>query len=457
MMKLSVREILGVTGGEISNSDETGLCEGFSTDSRTVRKGEFFIAIKGDKFDGHDFILQAVSRGARGVIAGYRAAGVEKAKVGNYIVVPDPLQAMGKLASYLRKKASIPVICVTGTNGKTSVKELTSQLLSLKYKVLKSQKSFNNIIGLSLTLFSLEKEHEIAVLEIGTNHPGEILSLGEIASPDTAVITNVGNGHLEFFGDRRGVFREKVSILKTLSAKGSAFLNGDDELLAAVPKKEKLKFFGTSLLCDLRVSEIVQEGTGHAFSLNGMRFYVPFEGEHNVYNAAAAVSVALHYGVDPEKIKMKLCEISLPGMRLEKVVLGGVTFLNDSYNANPDSFESALRVLNGTETAGKKWVVAGDMLELGERSSALHGNVGKSIAGKKIDFLVTVGDLSARIAEGAVTGGMDKKNVYIAPDHESAARILKKTACPRDIVLVKGSRGSRMEEVIKCFTTCCSS
>ncbi len=456
MINLTVREIAQTTGARIFSADEDMPVDGLSIDTRTIKTGEFFIALKGRNFNGHDYIPEAIKKGAGGIIAEYPAARGYGNEVDHLIIVDDTFRAMGKIAEYIRKRSGIPVICITGTNGKTTLKEILSGLLSSRYRPLKSPGTYNNLIGVSLTLFDLEPSHDIAVIELGSNHPGEIAALAGITSPDAAVITNIGDAHIEFFGDRKGVFREKAGLLEYLPGSGAAFLNGDDAHLSGITGKMDIKFFGRSSDCDFRITDIKKSGGGYDFCLNGERLFIPVEGEHNVYNAAAAACVAACFGIDYASIRKTMSEVSLPRMRLERISVNDIVFINDAYNANPDSFECALDVLKNIVTDGKKSVIAGDMLELGERAAELHKKIGKSIASKNIDFLITVGDLAKFVARGALSGGMNENRVFCAKDREDAARVIRELAGPSDVVLLKGSRSARMEGIIKCFTMSCS-
>lgn len=457
MVKITIKDILSATGGKLASGTGNYNVPAFSTDTRNIIPGSVFIAIKGKNFDGHDYVKDALDKGASGAIVERAIDTGASNKDKDVIVVGDTQEAMGKIASVIRSRVSIPVISITGTNGKTTTKEILAHILSSKYKVLKSKKSFNNIIGLSLTLFELDPSHEVAVLEIGTNHPGEIGALGAIARPDIAVITNIGDGHLEFFGDRRGVFNEKTSLLDHMSASGKAFLNKDDELLSHVPHASAAgKFFGRAAGSDLVITKVSRTAYGHEFSLNGDGYSIPLEGEHNVHNAAAAVAVARHLGLSPEEIRESLEKVSLPEMRLQKVKSGGVTFINDSYNANPSSFECALKVLSGDTSAGKRGVVAGDMMELGDRTEEFHRKIGRSIAEKGIDFLIAIGPNAGHMVSGAVDSGMPADRAMRAGTHQAAADLLKGFAGADTVVLLKGSRSARMEEVLKCFTTFCT-
>ena len=458
MIELSVSEVGDASGAELHAKYPAQRITGFSTDTRTIKPHEYFVAIKGNNFNGHDFIQKAIEKGAGGVIAEKHPGRDLIGRVDQLILVDDTTRALGDIAGYIRQKKRIPVISITGTNGKTTLKEMLYQVLSSRFKPLKSAGSYNNIIGLSLTMFELEDIHDIAVLEIGTNHPGEILALADIASPDMAVITNIGMGHLEFFKNKEGVFKEKISLVEKLKDGGTAFLNGDDEYLARfrTSKKIEVKYFGSSPSSDFRISGISRRDNGHAFCVNEDEFFIPLEGAHNVYNAAAAVSIASHLGMDHASIRKGLENIVLPKMRLEKTVRGGITFINDSYNANPDSFESALVVLKELAVKGKKIVIAGDMLELGEGSDQLHRKVGASIAKKGVDLLITVGKRAKFIASGAIEFGMDKNMVFSTDEKKEAARAVRDRASSSDVVLLKASRGVKLEEILECFTTCCS-
>jgi len=456
MVELTVKEAARRTRGQLFSKNPKTVIQGFSIDSRTIKKGQFFIAVEGKKFNGHDFIREAVENGAAGLIVRSGAEGPFDEVAEHVIRVDDTIEAMGRIAAGIRRRVSLPVVCVTGTNGKTTTKDILAHILSSKFRVLKSERSFNNTIGLSLTLFGLDDSYDVAVLELGTNHPGEISKLAAIASPYMAVITNVGDGHLENFADREGVFLEKISLLDQLPDTGIAFLNRDDTLLARTSARQVMKkFFGTAPGSDFLIGGMEPKERGYEFTLNGRPFSVPLEGEHNVFNAAAAMAVSEYFGLSWEEIQKALEGISLPEMRLERKSVDGLVFINDAYNANPDSFECALKVLQRTEGAGMKVVVAGDMLELGEMSEEFHRMIGRSIADKGIDLLVTLGGRAGRIAEGALESGMDPERVFSAENCDAAAGILKHKASRGAVVLLKASREIGIEEVLKCFSTSC--
>ncbi len=452
MIKITIKETAEVTGGELISSSPDEIVSGFSIDSRTVKPGQLFIAVKGENFDGHDFISEAFRAGAKGFIVSCLSKENRETPPGHVIVVNDTVSAMGKLAGYIRSRKDLPVVCIAGTNGKTTVKDILSHILSVKFRVLASKRSYNNIIGLSLTLFELEDAYDMVILEVGTNHPGEIEELGKIARPNTAIITNIGRAHLESFGCKKDIFNEKASLLKYLSDGGKVFLNGDDPFLKDIDLKAMSKiFFGISKNSDYWINSISQGLSGYDFSVNNESYFVPLDGVHNVYNAAVSVTVAKELGVSYKDIKERLNSISLSGGRLEKSRVNGRMFINDAYNANPDSFECALRVLKDNYNNGKTVVVAGDMLELGDNSSLFHRLIGRDIAGKEINYLVTLGNKAGEIAEGAIEAGMSEGNVVKAKDHQDAARILKEITDLGSTILLKGSRSTKMEEVLRCF------
>ena len=450
MKNFTIKEIADITGGELFSERPEATLKRFSIDSRNIEPGDFFIAIKGENYDGHDFIEDAVNKGVAGVI-------VQEPFENNtvaVILVKDTLKAMGAIAKEIRSASDIPVICITGTNGKTTVKDMLSHILSARYSVLKSKKSYNNMLGLSLTLFALEDFHEIAIFELGTNHPGEIAKLADIARPDAVVITNIGDGHLEFLKDREGVFKEKISIIDSLVEEGAVFLNKDDDILAGIEIKDKLiKFFGTHDGSDFIIDKIDKKENITEFFVNANKFSITLSGVHNIYNLTVAIAVSEHFGVTYDQIKGKIKNIPVPKMRLEEVTVGDFLFINDAYNANPSSFKCALEVLADKDFAGKKGVIAGDMSELGEKSKNMHIEIGETIADKKMDFLITLGDNAEYIKQGALNKGMDEKDIFITKTHKDAADKLLELKDGHSIVLLKGSRKSRMEEVLKCFTT----
>jgi UDP-N-acetylmuramoyl-tripeptide--D-alanyl-D-alanine ligase len=364
---------------------------------------------------------------------------------------------MWDLAGFVRRTSHVPIICITGSNGKTTVKEMIYNLISSEYKVLKTPFSYNNKIGISLTLFQLDQSHEIMIFEIGTNSPGEIRTISRALVPDIVVITNIGNSHLELLGDINGVFEEKISVLDNLVPGGTAYLNKDDEKLKDVRSQLcKIEFFGENGDSDHLIENILKEDRGYSFALDDKVFYMPVEGEHNIKNAAAAICVARKCTMEYEGIKKSLAKMRLSAMRLEKIEVEGVTFINDAYNANPDSFRCAIDYFNMIDSSGKKIIIAGDMLELGKASHMLHEEVGRNIDHQNVDILITVGEYAASIADGATRSGMDQAHIFKTQDINSAAKLLNDISEKSDMILLKGSRAKKMEEIIKCYTTYCT-
>ena len=453
-MEHKLGDILNAVNGKLIAGDLSAEIKGFSIDSRQVSSGELFLAVKGGKFDGHDFVDAALQQGALGVIV----SDVDKVKnksADNIIQVDNTLDALKSVSSFIRDKAGIPFICVTGTNGKTTVKEILKQILSVKYKVLSSKRSFNNVFGVALTLFDLKPEHEVAILEIGTNSAGEISELAGIIEPDIGIITNIGYGHIEAFKDLRGVLREKTALLDHVKENGIAIMNKDDELLAEfIHGHCRIRYFGTVNGSDFFISGVDRKDTGYNFLINGQEFYLPVYGEHNIYNAAAAICASDHLKIDYSDMKKALEKVSLPEMRLSKLMVDNILFINDAYNANPSSFLSALNVVKYEVKAPKKGVVAGDMLELGESSKELHSHIGKRIAELDMDFLIGMGDGASIMVDAAVDAGMSKEKTKKVKSHKDAAVVLRKFADRESAVLLKGSRKSRMEDVVTCFMNC---
>ncbi len=455
MIKLTLKEIIEATGGELVRGSHKDSVRGLSIDSRTIRKGEYFIALKGKNFDGHEFINVALENGAEGVIAEKGNENSIPSEVKTLLLVDDAVQAMGNIARLIRGQVNIPVICVTGTNGKTTTKDFLAQILSARYNIHKSPDSYNNVIGLSLTMFTLGHMHDALVLELGTNHTGEIARLAEIARPQVAIFTNIGEGHLEAFVDREGVFVEKTSLIDLLPEDGLVLLNKDDAYLRrASTRGVTKKFYGMGSGADFRINDVVSREDGCTFKLNEEEYFAPVVGEHNIYNVAAAIAAAKHLGLEFGAIRKSVSLLDMPAMRLEKVMVNNVLFINDSYNANPGSFECALKVLLNSSKGKTKIVVAGDMMELGNKTEEFHRVVGKSIAGKEIDYLIAIGRWGRQIVEGAMEFGMDEQRVMLADGHEHAAAILEELSEEDPVVLLKGSRNSKMEEVLKCYTTC---
>lgn len=459
-MKLTRSEILGVPhiralGFETASSDPL---TGVSTDSRATKPGEVFIALRGERFDAHDFVTKAIGCGAAAVVVDRKwadANGTMLVSIGvPRLVVEDTTVALGALAALHRKKFTIPFIAIAGSNGKTTTKNMLSAVLATKYSVLSTDGNLNNQVGVPQTLFRLSPEHDVAVVEIGTNHFGELEYLCRILAPTHGLITNIGREHLEFFGTLDGVMKAEGELLDSLrSAKGTLFLNKDDEHLVKRTRRMKglkLASFG------FRARSVDVKGTLLELDEDGcsrikirpkgkspavLQLRVP--GEQNAKNALAAAAVGISMKVSSRDILSALEGFSSAGKRSELVRLNGLVILNDSYNANPDSVLEALRTLRSIKTTGRRIVVLGDMLELGKRAEKEHQAVGKAMGQYKVDCLFTFGDLT-KITNNAALVKM--KNHFA--DKMLLAERLADFVARGDAVLVKGSRGMRMEDVV---------
>jgi len=429
---------------------------GVSIDSRTLRSGDLFVAIRGEKHDGHDYVDDALEAGAAAAIVSesWLASRRRRAVRGRpLIAVPDTLRALQDLAQYHRRRLGLPVIGVTGSNGKTTTKEMTAAALATRFRVLKSEGSFNNHIGVPLTLLRLRRAHEIAVVEMGMNHPGEIATLCRIAEPTGAIVTNVGAAHLEFMGSLEAVAEEKQQLVEAIDQQGFAVLNADDDRVAAMAAAARVPIvtFGLERDADLsaRLVDMV-DGIKPVFEIAGgptVSLQVP--GRHNVANALAALAAAVAAGCDLEEAARGLEEYRGAKWRGEIVPAGRVVVLNDAYNANPVSARNALDMLCSWNADGitRRVAVLGDMLEMGENSASLHRSLGHEAAERGIDLLLAVGRFASETAGGARSGGMNNGCVLTTEDVESAWQELSARLCAGDAVLLKGSRGIGLEMI----------
>ena len=453
MNPLTVSQIAQFAGVSLSSGDGTVVINNVSTDSRTIKPGELFVALRGENFEGHDFIEAGAKAGATGALVDLNWAG----NVPNNFALlraTDTLQAYQTLAANYRRSLALKVLAITGSNGKTSTKDFAASVLARRFRVTKTEGNFNNHVGLPRTILEATSEDEVAVWEIGMNHPGEIAALSKIAAPDAAIITNIGVAHIEFMGSREAIAAEKGALAETIEAQGTVILNADDPFSEGIAARTRAKvvFAGTTGGA-VRAIEIRQSAEGSEFTIvegaHRCRAQLPVAGSHMVQNALLAVAAGRAFGLSIEECAAGLAASPLTKARLQIKEIGGVQFLDDSYNANPDSMKAALRTLVELDAEGKRIAVLGEMRELGTESERGHREVGETAATLGVDQLITIGDVAELIATGARTAGLDK--VSSARSTGEAAKLLGEIAEPGDLVLIKGSRAARTEEVIEQF------
>ena len=469
---MNINEIVKSTGGRLVGTGLNKSVSGISIDSRTIKRGEVFLAIKGGNHDGRDFIEEALLKGASGVVSSRRPPrGHRKTPV---MVVPDTLKALGDIALFYRRRFNIPVIGITGSNGKTTLKEMIAHILEAEFSVLKNKGTENNFIGLPLTLLRLKKGHEVAVLEMGASRTGEIDRLSRILRPTIAVITNIGPSHLEYFGGLNSVLKAKSEVLRNMPENSWIVLNGDDRLLAKIDKGLNSVTFGMGPRHDFKATNIKEGINSLEFDLSPVRndklnynrgskygrgisngvdgrvhFKLNLAGRHNIYNALAGIAVASILGVDIGTMQKRLSHFRALPMRMRMDLINRICIIDDTYNSNPLSSECAIQFLSGFKTKGRKIFVTGDMFELGRRAKYFHREIGKLVTNSRIDKLITVGRLSSQTALAARESGMKAESICDCPSTGKAADLLMKITRPGDTVLIKGSRAMGMERIVE--------
>ncbi len=454
-MSITIDELNKIYGIETlvrGNPEGTDNISGVSIDSRTINNNELFFAIRGERFDGHNYVEAALEKGTYNAVVEKKYAKTlsEKLKICRLFLVDDTIKALQELANIHRNKFNIPIIAVTGTNGKTTTKEMTADVLSKKYNVVKNRGNFNNHIGMPLSLLSIDEKCRIAVIEIGANHTKEIGFLSKIAQPDHGIITNVGAAHLEFFGSVENVAEAKAELLENI--KDTGIINGDDKLLLKYKDKaEKVLTFGLQKNFDIyaEITNIDRKGCCQ-FKLNdkvSIKLRIP--GKVNVYNALAASAAGLLMNVTYDEIKNALENFKAERQRFEIIDGIGTTIINDSYNANPDSMRMAIQLLKNInpDKTVKKIAVLGDMLELGDFSEDEHKKIGEFVFNSQIDYLFTFGRYSEYITKQANSLGM--KTCEHFDNKEKIAEKLKNILPDKYVLLLKGSRGMKMEEILQ--------
>jgi len=453
MRAMTPAEIAQAVGGRLVNPPGRPAAPvritAVSTDSRTAGAGELFFAIRGANFDGHAFLPQAAAVGCAAAVVSAEAGVSEDLAAsfpGGLIVVDDTIAALGRLAARQRRASGAKVIAVTGSNGKTTVKMMIHHILSRRLAGSAGPKSFNNNIGVPLTLLAVSDGDDYVVCEIGTNSPGEVGSLSRIALPDVAVITSVSATHLEKLGSIEKVAAEKASMLRHLAADGLAVVPADSPTLDKALRgcDVHLVRFGESGAAEFRLTGYEPVGRGQRLEVNGRAWVeLPLPGRHNAVNALAAMAAANHFGVPPAQAAEALRDFTAPEMRLERIELGDVVVINDAYNANPASMIAAADVL-AEQPAARRVMIVGDMRELGAAGPLLHMQTGAAIAARRVDLLVCVGPLGRYMGTGAAEGGL---RAVVFESRQQAADALAQLVRAGDVVLIKGSRAMEMEQL----------
>ena len=441
---------LAVHGRWLSRGADVSV-DGVTIDSRSARPGDLFVAIKGDTHDGHDYLLDAAKAGCISSIVD-RDAPLDKDIIdiygGGLIGVEDTRTALGELAAFYRKQVPATVIAVTGSNGKTTVKRMIHHIVSGRHQGSASPQSFNNAIGVPLTLLAVQPSDDYVICEVGSSAPGEILALGRIIQPNVAVITSAGPAHLERLESVDRVAIEKASLLASLASDGFAIVRGGQPALdrAMVSYDCRRIHFGDDDACELRLTGYEPQGDGQRFQINN-RVWVslPLPGRHNAFNALAAIAVAQRFGFSEAQAVAALADVEGLDMRLERINAGKVTIINDAYNANPDSVAAAMDVI-AQIPAKRRVLVLGDMLELGKDAEGLHRTVGGQVIDKGVDLLIGVGPLGRYIAQGAAEANVATEQFSSVDDAGREIAALLKAG---DVVLIKGSRSMAMEQLVE--------
>lgn len=451
MEPLSSQDVLRVVSG-IPSRELRPAFESISTDTRSIDPHSLFVALKGERFDAHDFLGQAAAAGAAAAIVDRDVPSPPLPT----IRVADTGRALLALGAFHRSRLRAKVIAITGSNGKTTTKELTARALSPRYKVVKSPASFNNFVGVPLTLFQADARTDVVVLEVGTNAPGEIATLAKVARPDAAIVTTIAAAHLEGLGSLEGVAQEKGSLIEHLRPGGFAVLNADEEhsidalkkrapigssRVVTVGVRRRADYMATMPACDLdRI----------AYHLNGRdKVRLPLLGCHNLYNSLFAIAAAVELGVAVEAACASFREFEGPPMRLKKHRVGTWLVIDDAYNANPGSMKAAIKTLATLQVTGRRVVVLGDMLELGAASAELHREVGQQLSCAPFDIVAAVGESANELLVGAAERGVDASKLFAYRDSAQCARELPNMLRDGDTVLVKGSRRVGLERVVK--------
>jgi len=462
---LTLQAVLDATGAVRLSGDGSRVVTGVSTDSRTLEPGELFLALSGPNFDGNCFAAAAAEAGAAAVLLRAEDASALDAELlariasGSaspaVLVHRDPRRALADLAGWYRSTLAATVLAITGSSGKTTTKDILADLLEGLHPFVASPRSYNNDIGVPLTLLMASDEARTVVLEMGTNHPGEIAGLCRIARPDAGILTNVGAAHLEGLGSLEGIAREKGDLIASLPREGFAVVNADCRFTPSIAARTSARVLTFSVEADpgkegdLDARDLYFHSGGTTFRLNGHEVTSPLLGTHNVQNLLAALAACLGLGLTLEEVLPHVANLSGSRQRMERLELAGVTVFDDSYNANPDAALAAVRVLAGMHGFRRRVLVLGDMLELGDLAAELHHEVGRAAASAGLDRIVLVGELTRAAAAGALEGGLDHDAVVHVPTTEEALGDVDGIVREGDVLLVKGRRRMRLERVVE--------
>lgn len=465
MENCKIRELIKTVSGKIIQGDQDCLISRISIDSRTLIPGDLFFAIIGPSFDGHDFVIEAFKKGAVGVVVCKGASTllqneqIDKDKI--ILEVKDTLSALQDWSKHYKDKFKTFNICVTGSNGKTTTKEIIAHILSQEFSLLKTSGNYNNEIGIPLTLLQLNKSHKILVVEMGMRGLGEIKTLTNFIPPDFAVITNIGEAHIGLLGSKDNIFKAKSELLQSLGKDGKAIINRDDPYffkMLEIVKDKKVYTFGIENRSDIMARNIrMVSDKGIRFTLEvqndkSREIYFPLLGRYNIYNALAAVAVAFALGIDLDLIERGLSSFKPLDLHMQlSNFYNDIKILNDSYNASPLSVKSALETLAEVAQNNRKIAILGDMLELGERTDFYHREIGKEVAKLSIDILITVGQGGKIIAQSSKEEGMAEERVFSFEKNEkiNLTKKLLNLIKPGNFVLLKGSREMKMEEILE--------
>ena len=453
MEALSVKDLLQATNGNLVSGNELDEINNIAIDSRKAKLGDVFIAIIGENLDGHKFMQSALDNGCKTFIKNRSNSIKFESSDINLIEVDDTTIALGDIAKYYKEKFVIPYIGVTGSVGKTTTKDMIYAAISNNFDTLKNEGNFNNHMGVPLTLFNLNKKHECAIIEMGMSNFNEIEYLANIVNPKIGVISNIGLSHIENLGSQDGILKAKLEITTNFDENNILILNGDDEYLSKVCKEDcnyNLKTFGFNSNNDVYCTEYIMSEDSINFKciIDGKEeaIFIPTVGKHNIYNAMAAILVGLTLGMELEDIKLGLRGFTASKMRLDIFKKDDLTIINDAYNASPDSMKAALDILGRYEK--RRVAILGDMFEMGEHSEYGHRLVGESSI-NNVDILITIGDMSKFIGDEAKKLGLDNNNIHHFENKELAIESLNNLINKDDVVLVKASRGMKLEQIVE--------